>query len=139
MRLGGIFVVVLLIAPFLAVAQGQYRAERYGNAPDRPRGAIQVNNDWRDQVSVSMWSNDRERIGEWVVRSGERVVLEEGRRSIRVRPSYKIKIGEDWGWVDVGQVGEFHNGVWYVRIRDIWRATHGARQRDRVDVPDWRR
>src|SRR2546428_5374022 len=130
MRLGGMLVVVLLIAPFLAVAQGQYRAERYGNAPDRPRGAIQVNNDWRDQVSVSMWSNDRERIGEWVVRSGERVVLEEGRRSIRVRPSYKIKVGEDWGWVDVGQVGQFQNGTWYVSVRDVWQATHRDRPAD---------
>ena len=130
MRLGGLFVVVLLIAPFLAVAQGQYRAERYDNTPDRPRGAIQVNNDWRDQVSVSMWSNNRERIGEWVVRSGERVVLEEGRRSIRVRPSYKIKIGEDWGWVDVGQVGQFQNGTWYVSVRDVWQATHRDRPYD---------
>ena len=128
MRLGGILAVVLLIAPFLAVAQGQYRVERYGNAPDRPRGAIQVNNDWRDEVSVSMWSNNRERIGEWVIRPGERAVLEEGRRSIKVRPSYKIKVGEDWGWVDVGQVGQFQNGTWYVNVRDVWQATHAERR-----------
>ena len=128
MRLGGMLAVVLLIAPFLAVAQGQYRVERYGNAPDRPRGAIQVNNDWRDEVSVSMWSNNRERIGEWVIRPGERAVLEEGRRSIRVRPSYKMKVGEDWGWVDVGQVGQFQNGTWYVNVRDVWQATHAERR-----------
>jgi len=122
--------VVLLIAPFLAVAQGQYRVERYGNAPDRPRGAIQVNNDWRDAVSVSMWSNNRERIGEWIIRPGERALLEEGRRSIRVRPSYKMKVGEDWGWVDVGQVGQFQNGTWYVNVRDVWQATHRDRPYD---------
>ena len=50
-----------------------------------------------------------------------------------------MTFGEDWGWVDVGHVGQFNNGIWYVRVRDIWRATHGARQRDRADVPDWRR
>jgi len=124
MKLGGIFAVILLIAPFLAVAQSQYRVERYSYTPDQPRGAIQVNNDWRDEVSVSMQSNNRQRVGEWIVRPGERVLLEERRRSIRVRPSYKIKVGEDWGWVDVGQVGQFQNGTWYVSVRDVWQATH---------------
>jgi len=59
MRLGGMLAVLLLIAPFLAIAQGQYRGERYGNAPDQPRGAIQVNIYWRDKVSFRIWSNIR--------------------------------------------------------------------------------
>jgi hypothetical protein len=100
---------------------------------------LEVINDWQDEVRVTIWSHRRERIGEWVVRPGTINTFEESGQRIKVRPHYKIKVGEDWGWVDVGQVGEFHNGVWFVRVRDIWRATHGARQRDRADVPDWRR
>ncbi len=81
---------------------------------DQPRGLLEVINDWQDEVKVTVWSHHRERI--------------------KVRPHYKIKVGEDWGWVDVGQVGEFQNGVWYVRVRDIWRATHGRHS----GVPDWK-
>ena len=63
---------------------------------------------------------------------------------IRVRPNYKIKVGEDWGWVNVGDVAEFRRGVWYVNVRDIWRATHQRgerwdRDRENDDAPDWRR
>ncbi len=58
-------------------------------------------------------------------------MLEEGRRSIKVRPSYKMKVGEDWGWVDVGQVGQFQNGTWYVNVRNVWAATHDDRPEGR--------
>ena len=124
MKLGGILAVILVLTPLLAVAQVHYRESRLARNYDQTRGPIQVVNDWRDVVNVSMWSENRERIGEWVVRPGERVVLGETRRPIRVRPNYKIKVGEDWGWVDVGQVGQFQNGTWYVNVREVWQATH---------------
>jgi hypothetical protein len=110
--------------------------EHYG---DDPRGLLEVFNDWQDDVRVTVWSHRRERIGEWTVPRGQTVNFAAEGHRIRVRPHYKIKVGDDWGWVEVGQVGEFHNGAWHVRVRDIWRATHGARQRDRAEVPDWRR
>ena len=143
---------VLFLTPLLALAQIQIQLppgwppfsdeprpphpESYG---DEPRGLLEVINDWQDQVTITVWSSQRERIGQWVLSPGAMNTFEDGGRRIKVRPHYKIKVGEDWGWVDVGHVGQFHNGVWYVRVRDIWRATHGARQRERAEVPDWRR
>jgi len=129
----GMLVAVLLVAAL--AAQAQPREYRPGFAPDRPRGDVIVNNDWQDEVSLSMWSSKRERIGAWIIRPGQNAVLQEGGVRIRVRPSYKIKVGEDWGWVDLGQVGRFQQGTWYVSVRDIWRATH----RQRAESPDWRR
>jgi hypothetical protein len=147
-----VLAVVLLLTPFVVLAQIQIQLPPhwppFPNEPrstppdhygDDPRGVLEVINDWQDEVRLTVWSNRRERIGEWIVIPGQTNAFEEGGQRIKVRPHYKIKVGEDWGWVDVGQVGEFHNGVWFVRVRDIWRATHGARQRDRADVPDWRR
>jgi len=110
--------------------------EHYG---DEPRGLLEIINNWGYVVRITVWSNQRERIGEWVAQSAQTTTFEEGGQRIKVRPHYKIQVGEDWGWVDVGQVGQFHNGVWYVRVGDIWRATHGVRQRDRAAVPDWLR
>ena len=54
---------------------------------------------------------------------------------IKVRPRDKIKLGEEWGWVDVEDVDQFHQGPWYVSVRNVWRATH----RERPAVPDWKR
>ena len=137
----GMLVVALLVASM--VAQAQPREYRPGFAPDRARGNILVTNDWQDEVRLSMWASNRERIGEWVIRPGENAVLQEGGARIRVRPSYKIKVGEDWGWVNLGEVGRFQQGTWYVNVRDIWRATHRQRaeapDRRRSEVPDWRR
>jgi len=151
-RWSSIVALVLVLTPLLALAQIQIQLPpgwpQFPNEPrpappehyaDDPRGLLEVINDWQDQVSITVWSNQRERIGEWVVSPGQTNTFAEGGRRVNVRPHYKIKVGEDWGWVDVGQVGQFHNGVWYVRVRDIWRATHGTRQRDRAEVPDWRR
>jgi len=92
---------------------------------------MQVVNDWRDAVSLSMWSEHRERMGEWSIRPGENVVLQERGERIRGRPNDKIKVGEDWGWVDVGQVGQFQNGVWHVTVRNVWAATHQDRPEGR--------
>ncbi len=112
---------------------------------DYPRGQIQVTNDWRDTVTVTMWTHRRERIGSsWEIDAGDTAYLAVDQDRIRVRPNYKIKVGEDWGWVNVGDVAEFRRGVWYVNVRDIWRATHQRgerwdRDRENDDAPDWRR
>ena len=79
----------------------------------------------------------------WTLNSGETAFLEYRDVRIKVRSSYKIKVGEDWGWVNLRDVGEFQNGVWYVNVRDIWRATHqdrGRRDGNRYDQqPDYLR
>jgi hypothetical protein len=139
MRLWGMVAVVLLLAPLMAVAQPRPREARPDSSADRSRGAIQVVNDWRDEVSLSMWSDNRERLGEWSIRPGENVVLQERGERIRVRSNDKIKVGDDGDWVEVGQVGQFQNGVWHVNVRNVWAATHQDRPegRDsrRGDVP----
>lgn len=134
-RMCGMLAVVVLIAPLLAIAQPRPREPRSDSRSDRARGEIQVINDWRDEVSLSMWSDNRERLGEWLIRPGENVVLQERGERLRVRPNYKIKVGDDWGWVDVGQVGQFQNGTWYVNVRNVWAATH----HDRPEGHDSRR
>ena len=117
------------------VAQNQPREPRFSNTPDRPRGIIQVTNDWRDEVQLSLWSHRREPIGEWSIGPGDNVVLEADGEQIKVRPNYKIKVGDDWGWVNLGEVGQFQQGTWFVSVRSIWSATH----RERRGVPDWKR
>jgi hypothetical protein len=133
--------VVLVLAPLLAVAQPRPREARPDRSPDqysrsdRSGGELQVVNDWRDEVNLSMWSEHRERLGEWTIRPGENVVLQEHGERLRVRPNYKIKVGDDGDWVDVGQVGQYQNGTWYVTVRQVWQATH----RDRPEGYDARR
>jgi hypothetical protein len=134
MKLWWMLAAVLVLSPLLATAQVPYWESRPARTYGQARGPIQVINDWRDVVNVSVWSEQRERIGEWVVRPGERALLGEARRPIRVRPTYKIKVGDDWGWVNVAQVGQFQNGTWYVHVRDVWQATH-----DQARPSDYRR
>jgi hypothetical protein len=78
-----------------------------------------------------MWSDNRERLGEWLIRPGETVVLQEHGERLRVGPNYKVKVGDDGGWVDIGQVGQFQNGTWYVNVRNVWAATHYDRPEGR--------
>src|SRR4029453_11023341 len=87
MQLWGVLGAVLVLTPLLATAQVTYRESRQARNNDQGRGPIQVVNDWRDVVNVSMWSERRERIGAWVVRPGEQALLGEARRPIRVRPT----------------------------------------------------
>lgn len=87
------------------------------------------------EVQLSLWSHRREPIGTWTIGPGDNVVLEADGAHIKVRPSYKIKVGEDWGWVNLGEVGQFQQGTWFVSVRAIWSATHRARG----GVPDWKR
>src|SRR5690348_10935660 len=95
-----ILVATLLVATL--VAQAQPREPRPGFAPARPRSDVLVTNDWQDEVRLSMWSSNRERIGEWVIQPGQNAMLQEGGTRLRARPSYKIRVGEDWGWVNLG-------------------------------------
>ena len=111
----GMLAVVVLIAPLWAVAQPRPREPRSDRSADRARAQIQVINDLRDEVSLSGWSDTQERL--------------------RVRPNYKIKVGDDGDRVDVRQVGQFQNGTWYVNVRDVWAATH----QDRPEGRDSRR
>ena len=150
MRLWGMVAVVLLLAPLMAVAQyGSRETHPYSrsdksrethpySSSDRSResrGEIEVVNDLREEVSLSMSSEDRELLGEWSIRPGENVVLQDRGERIRVRPNDKIKVGDDGEWVDVDQVGQFQNGVWRIDMRDVWAAT----QQDRSESRDSRR
>jgi|RhiMetdeSRZDD1v2_1073273.scaffolds.fasta_scaffold187633_3 hypothetical protein len=124
LKLWGMLVAVLVLSPLLATAQVSPWESRQARDSAHARGPMHIINDWRGAVTVNMWSQHREWLGAWVVRPGERVVLGEARRPIWVRPTYKIKVGDDWGWVDVGHVGQFQNGTWYVYVREVWQATH---------------
>ena len=122
-RVWGILAVALLIAPLVVVAQ-------YGRRGDR--GDIHVTNDWENTVKVTLW---KERGGQmssriWTVPQGQSVVLaNEDGRSLRVGGHDKIKVGDDWGRVDIGTVGQLQSGIWNVSVRNIWRATHQRRGR----------
>lgn len=135
-----------LLIPGAAVAQDDFSRFEPQYSRDEPRGLIQVTNDWRNTVNVTMWTHRRERIGDsWEIEAGESAFLAVDEERIKVRPNYKIKVGSDWGWVNLGDVARFRRGVWHVNVRDIWRATHQRGDRDgRPDweddnVPDWRR
>ena len=135
MQLWRMVAVVLVLAPLMAVAQPRSREARPDRSADQSRGEMQVVNDMRDEVSLSLWSENRERLGEWSIRPGENVVLQERGARIRVRPHDKMQLGDDGGWVEVGQVGQFQNGVWRVNMRNVWAATH----QDRPEGRDSRR
>jgi hypothetical protein len=122
-RVWGILAVVLLIAPFVVLAQEGRRGDR---------GDIQVTNDWENTVRVTLW---KERGGQmsrrtWTIPQGQSAVLagEDG-RSLRVGGNDKIKVGDDWGRVDIRTVGQRQDGIWNVSVRDVWRATHQGRGR----------
>src|SRR5215217_1559250 len=92
--------IAFLIAPLVVVAQEGRRGDR---------GDIQVINDWDNTVRVTLWKQRGEQISRrsWTIPRGQSVVLgDEGGRSIRVRADDKIKVGEDWGRVDIGAVGQ---------------------------------
>jgi hypothetical protein len=118
-----VLAVVFLIAPLAVLAQEGGRRER---------GDIQVTNDWENTVKVTLW---KERGGQmsrrtWTIPQGQSVVLagEDG-RSLRVGGNDKIKVGDDWGRVDIRNVGQLQGGLWNVSVRNIWQATHQRRGR----------
>ena len=125
-RVWGILAVAFLLTPFAVVAQEGRRGDR---------GDIQVTNDWEHTVRVTLWKQRGEQISRrsWTIPQGQSVVLgDEGGRSIRVRSEDKIKVGEDWGRVDIGAVGQLQGGVWNMSVRTIWQATHQHRGRPGV-------
>jgi len=100
-RWSSIVALVLVLTPLLALAQIQIQLPpgwpQFPNEPrpappehyaDDPRGLLEVINDWQDQVSITVWSNQRERIGEWVVSPGQTNTFAEGGRRVNVRPHY---------------------------------------------------
>jgi hypothetical protein len=113
-----IVVIALFLIPLAAFAQDGRRGDR---------GEIQVTNDWENTVKVTLWN---ERGGQmtrrtWTIPPGQTALLaREDGRSLRVGRNDKINVGNDWGQVDIGSVGQQQGRIWYVRVRDIWRATH---------------
>ena len=66
----------------------------------------------------------------WTIPQGQSAVLaSEDGRSMRVGGNDKIKVGDDWGRVDIRTVGQLQSGIWNVSVREIWRATHQRRGR----------
>jgi hypothetical protein len=114
---------VLLISPLVVMAQERRRGDR---------GEIQVTNDWENTVRVTLWKERGGQISRrgWTVPQGRSAVLaSEDGRSLLVGGNDKIKVGDDWGRVDIGTVGQLQSGIWNVSVRDIWRTTHQRRGR----------
>src|SRR5919202_2201557 len=124
MRRWGLGALLLVLTPLLAVGQPRAREALPDRSADRSRGEVQVANDWRDEITLSMRTDNQERLGEWSIRPGENVVLQERGERIRIRPNYKITVGDSGDWVDVGQVGQFRNGTWYVNVREVVAAAY---------------
>jgi len=118
----GMLAIIWLLAPLVVLAQEGRRGGR---------GDIQVTNDWDNTVRVTLWKQRGEQISRqrWTIQPGQSTLLGDERgRSIRVRSDDKIKVGEDWGRVAIGTVGQLQGNTqgntWYVSVRDVWRATH---------------
>jgi hypothetical protein len=124
MRLWGLGALILVLTPLLAVGQTRTREPLPAKSSDRSRGEVQVTNDWRDEINLSMRTDKQEQLGVWSIRPGENVVLQERGERIRIRPNYKITVGDGGDWVDVGKVGQFRNGTWYVNVRDVVTAAY---------------
>ena len=124
MRRWGLAALILVLTPILAVGQSRSREALPDRSSDRSRGEVQVTNDWRDEIILSMRTDNQEQLGDWSIRPGEQVVLQERGERIRIRPNYKITVGDGGDWVDVGKVGEFRNGTWYVNVRDVVTAAY---------------
>ena len=124
MRLWGLGALILVLTPLLAVGQTRAREALPAKSSDRSRGEVQVTNDWRDEITLSMRTDNQEQLGEWSIRAGENVVLQERGERIRIRSNYTITVGDGGDWVDVGKVGEFRNGTWYVNVRDVVTAAY---------------
>jgi hypothetical protein len=124
MRLWGLGALILVLTPLLAVSQPRSREALPDRSSERSRGEVQVVNDWQDEIVLSMRTDNQERLGEWSMRPGENVVLQERGERIRIRSNYKITVGDGGDWVDVGKVGQFRDGIWHVKVRDVVTAAY---------------
>jgi hypothetical protein len=112
--------------------------KRWLRPPDERRAYVKITNDWRDTVRLTMWTKRGTQIGSaWTIRSGQAGYLKEDRQRITATEDYSIRVGDDSTAIPVGRVGERRDDVWYVTVRDIWRATHrhgrGGRGREGGD------
>jgi hypothetical protein len=71
MRLWGLVAFILVLTPLLAVGQTRAREALPSKSSDRSRGEVQVANDWRDEIVLSMRTDNQEQLGEWSIRPGE--------------------------------------------------------------------
>jgi hypothetical protein len=113
------FLAIAFVCASCTVAAQDYRRGDRGN--------IQVTNDWEDTVRVTLWKERGGQMSErtWTIRPGQSALLAGERgRSLWVRGSDLINLGNEWGQVPIGTVGTLQGGMWYVRVRDVWRATH---------------
>lgn len=134
MRLAGILAVLLGVTPMLAVAQG------YGRDRTEERGTIRIDNNRRDTVYITVWTDRGKRIGKsWRFNSGESAFLAVGKKKIKVLPNDQINVGSDGGRAKVRNVGQFQSGVWYVKVRDLWRVTHRDQGYERDRSPSQRK
>lgn len=134
MRLGGILAVLLGVTPMLAVAQG------YGHDRAEERGTIRIDNNRRDAVYITVWTDRGKKFGKgWRFSSGESAFLAIGKKKIKVLPNYQINVGSDGGRAKVRNVGQFHSGVWYVNVRDLWRIAHRNQGYERDRSPGQRK
>lgn len=111
------------IALTLAMTPGLALAQEY-------RGEILVDNDWDDTAHVTLLMERRDEMirTTWNIRAGQRSYLaRDGGRRIRVRADDRIKIRRDSRPVAIGDVGRFREGVWHIRVRDVYQA---QRRRD---------
>ena len=63
LRLWGLAALLLALTPLLAVGQSRAREALPDRSSDRSRGEMQVVNDWRGEVTLSLRTDTQERLG----------------------------------------------------------------------------
>lgn|GEM_PF-3926312 len=97
---------------------------------------VRIKNDYdrQDSVLVTLWTPERQKkLGTWTVPRGESVYLGMNGTTLRITGDYKIKVGEEWGWVNIGDVAVQHGTTWVTTVRKIYQATHAN---DKVIQPN---
>ena len=64
LRLWGLAALLLVLTPLLAVGQPRAREPLPDRSSDRSRGEVQVVNDWRGEITLSLRTDNQERLGE---------------------------------------------------------------------------
>src|SRR5215217_6859574 len=115
-RVLGVLAVLLVMTPLAVFSQDWRRADRWN---------IHVTNDWENTVRVTLWNERGGQLSSrtWTIHPGQSALLaDDTGRSLRVGGSDKIKVGDDWEWVDIGSVGQRQGRTWHVNVRNIWQA-----------------